>query len=135
MGKASKWIRNFLMGKREDKGKKTDPSVPAETCTSLGTLVVTNTPKVRRRWSFKRSTSTKAITHRSSRSFDSIVMPKQALLEYQTQQNNAMPLVLNAHAAATKIQAAYRSYLVREYACTQDFHSNFTLTSSVIRKN
>lgn len=40
-------------------------------------------------------------------------MPKQALLEYETQQNKALPPRLNAHAAATKIQAAYRSYLAR----------------------
>ncbi|KAK6163142.1 hypothetical protein DH2020_002983 [Rehmannia glutinosa] len=114
MDKASRWIRNFLMGKREDGGKKKVPSFPAETC-KLGTVSpVNNTPQVRRRWSFKRSTSKKPITtHKSSRSFDSIVMPEQALLDYQIHQNNAMPLLLNAHAAATKIQAIYRSYLAR----------------------
>lgn len=113
MGKASKWIRNLLMGKREDKAKETGPSVPAETCTStsLRTMVVTTTPKVRRRWSFK--SSTKASSHKSTRSFDSIFMPKQALMESETQQNQAIPPRLNAHAAATKIQAAYRSYLAR----------------------
>lgn len=96
------------MGKREDKAKETGHSVPAQTCTStpLGTMAVTTTPKVRRRWSFKSS------SHKSTRSFDSIFMPKQALLEYETQQNKALPPRLNAHAAATKIQAAYRSYLV-----------------------
>ncbi|KAK4410843.1 hypothetical protein Sango_0157300 [Sesamum angolense] len=114
MGKASKWIRNFLLGKREDRGKKTGPSLPPETSMS-GTLALVsplNTPKVRRRWSFRRSTSTKAVTsHQSSRSLDFILTPKQALLEYQTdQQNYATYRSLSAHAAATKIQAVYRSY-------------------------
>ncbi|KAH6819098.1 hypothetical protein C2S51_002701 [Perilla frutescens var. frutescens] len=115
MGKASRWIRNLLMGKREDRAKETGPSVPAETCmmTSLGTMVVTTTPKVRRRWSFKRPTSGKGISHRSTKSFDSIFTPKLALLEYETQQSKARPPTLNAHAAATRIQAAYRSYLAR----------------------
>ncbi|KAL0464206.1 UNVERIFIED_CONTAM: hypothetical protein Slati_0308200 [Sesamum latifolium] len=115
MGKASKWIRNFLMGKREDRGNKTGPSLPPPT-TTLAVISPLNTPKARRRWSFKRSTSTKAVTaHQSSRSLDSILAPKQALLEYQTdQQNYARHRSLSAHAAATKIQAVYRSYLAKK---------------------
>ncbi|XP_011078731.1 protein IQ-DOMAIN 14-like isoform X2 [Sesamum indicum] len=116
MGKASKWIRNFLMGKREDGAKKTGPSLPPETSTS-GTLAVTsplNTPKVRRRWSFRRSTSTKVVTsHQSSRSLDLILTPNQTLLEYQTDRQN-YTTSLSAHAAATKIQAVYRSYLAKK---------------------
>ncbi|KAL0425381.1 UNVERIFIED_CONTAM: hypothetical protein Sradi_1072900 [Sesamum radiatum] len=118
MGKASKWIRNFLLGKREDRGKKTGPSLPPETSMS-GTLALVsplNSPKVRRRWSFRRSTSTKAVTsHQSSRSLDFILTPKQALLEYQTdQQNYTAYRSLSAHTAATKIQAVYRSYLAKK---------------------
>ncbi|XP_057763690.1 protein IQ-DOMAIN 19-like isoform X2 [Salvia miltiorrhiza] len=106
MGKASRWIRNLLMGgKREDKAK----AFPPETCTStsLGIMVVA-TPKVRRRWSFKRPPGPKPVTHKSSKSFDSIYMPKQDLLALPM-----TPPTLNAHAAATRIQATYRSYLAR----------------------
>ncbi|KAL7120138.1 hypothetical protein ACP275_02G105100 [Erythranthe tilingii] len=123
MGKASKWIRNLLMGKREDKcNKKTClSSAPRDTHTQAVISPANanaNTPKERRRWSFKRSTSTKpnAPTHKSSRSFDSIIASKQAsFLEYQTHHGNyyAMSLLLHAHAAATKIQAVYRSYLAK----------------------
>ncbi|KAL1536030.1 protein IQ-DOMAIN 19-like [Salvia divinorum] len=97
MGKASKWIRNLFMGKREDKAKA---SFPPETCTSTS---LATTPKVRRRWSFKRPPCAKPIAHKASKSFDSIYMPKQ-LVDCQP---------LNANAAATRIQAAYRSYLAR----------------------
>ncbi|PIN26591.1 hypothetical protein CDL12_00658 [Handroanthus impetiginosus] len=107
MGKASKWIRNLLMGKREDQGKIACPSVPAETCTLDTPVVISpvNIPKAKGRWSFKRLTSKRA------RSFDSsILMPKQALLEYCP--THTQPILLNQQAAATKIQAVYRSYLV-----------------------
>ncbi|KAL0429499.1 UNVERIFIED_CONTAM: hypothetical protein Sradi_0575900 [Sesamum radiatum] len=115
MGKASKWIRNFLLGKREDRAKKTGPSLPPATST-LAMISPLNTPKARRRWSFKRSTSKNAVTaHESSKSLDSILTPKQALLEYQTdQQNYAAYRSLSAYAAATKIQAVYRSYLAKK---------------------
>lgn len=53
-------------------------------------------------------------------------MPKQALLEYKTLENKAMPTTLNAHAAATRIQAFYRSYLVLDYTlCHSSFIFNF----------
>lgn len=95
MGKAGKWIRNLLMGKRDqDKGKKIS-----------GPLLETSSSSrpFPRRWSFKRSTSKVAITtHKTTTSH---------LDEYPI--NYAMLLALNAHAAATKIQAVYRSYLAR----------------------
>lgn len=109
MGKASRWIRNFLMGKREDKAKKTGTLVP-------DTTVVTHTPELRRRWSFRASLRANTISHNSSISFDSILMPKQDIFEYETLQKNVMPPTLNACTAATKIQAAYRSYLVIQCA-------------------
>lgn len=109
MGKASKWIRNLFMGKREDKAKASSfPPETTSTSTSLAIMVAT-TPKVRRRWSFKRPPCAKPVAHRASKSFDSIYMPTQ-LVDCEAHQP------LNANAAATRIQAAYRSYLVREYA-------------------
>ncbi|KAK4414245.1 hypothetical protein Salat_2837500 [Sesamum alatum] len=114
MGKASKWITNFLLGRREDRAKKTGPLLPPDAST-VAVISPLNTPKVRRRWSFKRSTSTKAVTAcESSTSIDTIVTPKQALLEFQTQQNYARHRLLSAHAAATRIQAVYRSHLAKK---------------------
>ncbi|XP_047954114.1 protein IQ-DOMAIN 19-like [Salvia hispanica] len=107
MGKASKWIRNLFMGKREDKPKASFPPETTSTSTSLAIMVAT-TPKVRRRWSFKRPPCAKPITHKTSKSFDSIYMPNQ-LVDCESHQ----PLNANANAAATRIQAAYRSYLAR----------------------
>ncbi|KAA8536990.1 hypothetical protein F0562_029468 [Nyssa sinensis] len=144
MGKASKWIRNILLGKKEEKDKKTESSFLAQ---SLATprAILPETPKEKRRWSFGRSASTDN-ARKSNRSFDSIVTTQlvtKALLEHEQAQPcaTAMALATNeatkramrvrataAHApagkpgpvkdaAATKIQAAFRSYLARKALC------------------
>ncbi|XP_051123590.1 protein IQ-DOMAIN 19-like isoform X2 [Andrographis paniculata] len=95
MGKAGKWIRNFLMGKREDTSKKTGHSVSS-----------TDARKVRRGWSLKRSSST---ARRSSASFDWLPTLNQG----DNTKIQGMESALNAHDAATKIQAIYRSYLAK----------------------
>ncbi|KAL2478258.1 IQ-domain 19 [Forsythia ovata] len=125
MGKASKWIRNFLMGKREVKEKKSaDALVSAQ---SLGTPmeILPLTPKVKRRWSFKRSSSTKPITHKNNRSFDSIMIPRLGLLAYENEEIHAERVVMarnesrnigmaiQANVAATRIQAVFRAYLAK----------------------
>lgn len=138
MGKASKWIRNLLLGKREEKINKKDTS-----CTeslAISKVIIPAMPVEKRRWSFGRSSSTDKSTHKTTRSFDSIITPQlvsQALLEYANLQqhhraaamvvptkfNTPLPSThqtapkrgLAENAAATKIQACFRSYLVRIY--------------------
>lgn len=139
MGKASKWIRNFLLGKKEEKekDKKRVSSVPTE---SLGNpRAMLSAAKEKRRWSFKKSTTTEKITHhKSNRSFDSIStaqLVKQVLEEHEIEQIRIKAVLVTTNkevnwtvpvattpdsqaiiplndAAAIKIQAAFRSYLV-----------------------
>ncbi|KAK3011788.1 hypothetical protein RJ639_011776 [Escallonia herrerae] len=142
MGKASKWIRNFLTGKKEEKAKKKDGGFTDESL-----AIVPATPREKRRWSFGRSARTEnaaGVFHKSTRSFDSIVTAQllaQASLAYENQQKNAMAMAVAVaaveatkaavttrrapprkhgpveHAAATKIQAFFRSYLARKALC------------------
>lgn len=138
MGKAGKWIRNLLLGKKEQEKLNTkdgDGSRPQE----ASTAIIPATPK--RRWSFRRSSNAEKllVNHKSCRSFDSIItsqLVSQALFDYAIHQQNhqiirkaaATPKVCNrisradGMAAATKIQAAFRSYLVNQllsfYLCS-----------------
>ncbi|XP_059654498.1 protein IQ-DOMAIN 19-like [Cornus florida] len=127
MGKASKWIRNFLIGKKDEKEKK------KESCFSLESFA---TPKEKPRWSFVRSSSTDTNPYKSTRSFDSIVTCQ---LVTQNAQNRVTAIAVAANeatergvgakhavsekpgpvedAAATKIQAVFRSYLARKALC------------------
>lgn len=122
MGKASKWIRNFLLGKKDEKIKKID-AFCSEDLKCSGSLIVS--PKVKRRWSFGkltggRITSKIAAGHKLSRSFDSGESAKlqiQALSERKTSRRR-LPTPLprtckDKNKAATKIQAGFRSYLAK----------------------
>lgn len=117
MGKASRWIRNFLLGKRDEKdNKKINTSILSVYVTTSSSLPPP-APKIKRRWSFGKSPA-KGKAHKLSRSMDSaettqLVM--QAKTEFQLQRDRSLALLAIArdkHAAATKIQAAFRSYLV-----------------------
>lgn len=120
MGKASKWIRNFLLGKKEDKIKKIDAFCSEDKSGNTGSLIVS--PKVKRRWSFGKLTggriTSKVVGHKFSRSFDSGDSAKlqiQPLLETKTPRHLPKPLAKaskDKNKAATKIQASFRSYLV-----------------------
>ncbi|KAK7397296.1 hypothetical protein VNO78_18464 [Psophocarpus tetragonolobus] len=116
MGKASKWIRNFLLGRKEEKMKKINACCPEDKSGNTGSLIVS--PKVKRRWSFGKLTG-KVVGHKFSRSFDSADSAKfqiQALLETKTPRRIPTPLVKaskDKNKAATKIQASFRSYLAR----------------------
>ncbi|CAJ1961050.1 unnamed protein product [Sphenostylis stenocarpa] len=122
MGKASKWIKTFLLGKKDEKIKKIDAFCPEDIKSSnTGSLIVS--PKVKRRWSFGKLTSgriaSKIVGHKFSRSFDSGDSAKlqiQALLETKTPRRLPTPLARthkDKNEAATKIQAGFRSYLAR----------------------
>ncbi|KAM5561546.1 hypothetical protein ABKV19_022242 [Rosa sericea] len=105
MGKASKWILNFLIGKQEK--KKKNEALLTEKCVSSTTKPIhLGSPKVKRRWSFGRS------SHRVSKSVDSIDTTK---LPLKPQLNHAVWVSIQAeNAAATRIQAAFRAHLARK---------------------
>lgn len=128
MEKASKWIQNFLLGKRDHQEKKKDKK-------TLFTADLILHPKEKRRWSFKKSsagTDKLIITHKTIPSFDTAdQLVKQALQEQDIEQICIKPLLLQPsnnsneayrrsradlmprkYAAAIKIQSVFRSYLV-----------------------
>ncbi|KAK7337899.1 hypothetical protein VNO77_18490 [Canavalia gladiata] len=125
MGKASKWIRNFLLGKKEEKFKKIDTIHPENKVANMGSQIVS--PKVKRRWSFGKlkggRITGKLAGHKFSRSFDSGDTAKlqiQTLLETQTPKRFPTSLAKVSEdaefetTAATKIQTVFRSYLARK---------------------
>ncbi|KAK3200615.1 hypothetical protein Dsin_024030 [Dipteronia sinensis] len=73
MGKASKWMVNFLLGKKEERTKKKDVAFLEENVVANSAAIVPSSPKIRRRWSFGRSSS-KEKTHKSCKSLDSITI-------------------------------------------------------------
>ncbi|WOK99431.1 hypothetical protein Cni_G08143 [Canna indica] len=94
MGKASKWLKNILTGKKEKDNDK-DP-----TGTRLTPLSV-SVPEEKRRWSFRRTSAAPghgiSVTEAGSRA-------------------SAI-----ANAAAVKIQTSFRSHLVRDLYLTFQF--------------
>ncbi|KAF5739254.1 putative IQ-domain 19 [Tripterygium wilfordii] len=129
MGRASRWVMNLFLGKKEEKGK--DKSL-SEMSAGTSVAIVPRTPIYKRRWSFGRTTA-KEKAHKSSKSLDlsttkTIVLQTDA--DSENQQNNmtvvaatsvsVMPTkhasdgitVRVENAAATKIQAAFHTYLV-----------------------
>ena len=119
MGKASRWIRSLLGGKKEEKYKKKYASFSGE-----NVAIVPVTPKEKQRWSFGQ---------KSSRAFGSIVstlLVNEGSPKQENEQSFCMAVTATAqtttaetnggsgkqraveHAAATKIQAVFRSYLV-----------------------
>jgi hypothetical protein len=121
MGKASKWIRNLLLGKKEDNLKQIDTfcseNKTANTVSSSRNSSSNNNKiVVKRKWSFRKLTSGrstgKVVAHKISKSFDSVDSPKlqiQALM-FQTQTPRTAAEFVRT--AATRIQASFRSYLV-----------------------
>lgn len=112
MGKASRWIINFLVGKQEKKindVQKTNFSNEfALTISAREAVKQPGTPKVKRRWSFGKLVGKES--HRFTKSVDSIDITKLSL---KAQKNRAVTPRDVENAAATRIQAAFRSHLVR----------------------
>lgn len=127
MGKASRWIINFLVGKQEKKiNDAPKPKVSNESSSTASARPSVNrpgTPKVKRRWSFGKLAGKEA-SHRVTRSVDSIDISKLSL---EVRKNHAVAPRDVENAAATRIQAAFRSHLVR-------FSIQNSTTCSRIRK-
>ncbi|XP_074331731.1 protein IQ-domain 26-like [Apium graveolens] len=90
MGKASKWLKNLLAGKKEDKDNKKDASLSSEDFV-LPTASIPQTPNQKTRWSFGKSMAIKDNNNQKNcRSFDAIssktLVPRD-LLECWNQQN------------------------------------------------
>ncbi|WJX80233.1 hypothetical protein P8452_63258 [Trifolium repens] len=118
MGKASKWIRNLLLGKKEENLKQIDTFCSEnKTANTVNSSSSNNKIVVKRKWSFRKLTSGrstgKVVAHKISKSFDSVDSPKlqiQALM-FQTQTPRTAAEFVRT--AATRIQASFRSYLAR----------------------
>ncbi|KAK6915436.1 protein of unknown function DUF4005 [Dillenia turbinata] len=151
MGKASKWIRNFLLGKREtDKKKEDSNSENARTAAAI----VARAPKTR--WSFGRSAN-KQVHHRRTRSssFSSNGLAKHEIEEFETKPNydKAIVLLPNANVkrttklmqkvkareaeegAAIKIQAVFRAYSKRNWMFPPKHEKNSDVDDLVGKKS
>ena len=115
MGKTSKWIRNFLTGKKERSKEK----IIQSECGGF-TSPVPGIPKEKRRWSFRRSSATRppacASTLKVS-SPPSLPPPRQpfevANVDTEHDENKGAEIAMAVEEfAAVKIQAYYRSHLV-----------------------
>ncbi|KAF8086988.1 hypothetical protein N665_0606s0015 [Sinapis alba] len=116
MGKTSKWIRNFLTGKKERTKEKINQSECGFTSTTPGT------PKEKRRWSFRRSSAT-APPPCASTLKDSSPPPQpppppplpQPFVDEQSKNVSAAVIAVDVEElAAVKIQACFRSHLAKK---------------------
>lgn len=145
MGKAGKWLRSFLKGKKHEKKEKANPSKsPLPTETQSGPISVA-AHKEKTRWSFRRSTAAgrssisselrvsapvqgmaaeaeieqrrqaMAVAVATAAAADAAVAAAQAaaaVLRLTTAATQQRGTVVE-EAAATRIQSAFRAYLVR----------------------
>ncbi|KAK4852417.1 hypothetical protein QYF36_023881 [Acer negundo] len=108
MGKASKWMVNFLLGKKEERTKKKDVAFLEENVVANSAAIVPLSPKIRRRWSFGRSSS-KEKTHKSCKSLDSITISPVvvgAIADLEKQQQQQSKALLSV--AVVKTEAVER---------------------------
>ncbi|KAI5587544.1 hypothetical protein BDE02_05G040300 [Populus trichocarpa] len=128
MGKASRWMINFFLGKKEEKCKKKDIYFYAEKDTT--TAIVPSNPTIKRRWSFGKSAKKERVC-KGRRSLDSVIttpylahrssfaLPATEAIKIIVPQTRAANRIRKAveDAAATRIQAVFRSYLARKALC------------------
>ncbi|WZY70218.1 hypothetical protein YC2023_002458 [Brassica napus] len=120
MGKTSKWIRNFLTGKKERSKEK----IIQSECGGF-TSPVPGIPKEKRRWSFRRSSATRPPACASTLKVSSppvqpsLPPPPQpfevANVDTEHDENKGAEIAMAVEEfAAVKIQAYYRSHLARK---------------------
>lgn len=118
MGKTSKWIRNFLTGKKERSKEK----IIQSECGGF-TSPVPGIPKEKRRWSFRRSSAARppacasTLKVSSPPAQPSLPPPPQpfevANVDTEHDENKGAEIAMAVEEfAAVKIQAYYRSHLV-----------------------
>ncbi|CAH8313111.1 unnamed protein product [Eruca vesicaria subsp. sativa] len=120
MGKTSKWIRNFLTGKKE----RTKEKINQSECGFISTTP--STPKEKRRWSFRRSSATAPPSCASSTLKDSSPPPQTPpppppqpfVVDSEDEQSknvSAAEITVEVEEfAAVKIQACFRSHLAKK---------------------
>ncbi|KAK8541947.1 hypothetical protein V6N13_137476 [Hibiscus sabdariffa] len=128
MGKAGQWLRNFLLGRKDDRGKKKSISLSFDDHGSL--MVIPPPSPFRRIWSFGKSEGD-VRDRRGSRPLCAMStatsLVNEAALDMENRHDNTRVLSMAAYeaslmskgiedAAATRIQAAFRAYLVLNYA-------------------
>uniref|UniRef100_A0A0D9XJT1 DUF4005 domain-containing protein n=1 Tax=Leersia perrieri TaxID=77586 RepID=A0A0D9XJT1_9ORYZ len=142
MGKAGRWLKSFLVGKKDGGRRKKGDKLPAaqrEIATGDETPAVdvaAASPREKKRWSFRRSSAatsgkpaaaaaTSPPTPESSVSGLASVSERQRDVELDEQSNLAMAAAADDGdgdlavevAAAVRIQATYRGYLARKALC------------------
>ncbi|KAL7589318.1 protein IQ-DOMAIN 19 [Lactuca sativa] len=123
MGKARKWIKNLLAGRKVKQAVDATQTPP--------TSIAPATPKEKRRWSFRRSSATPP-TSTTTNSIDVISSAPPSSLVHEAENyeqkkhalemafvaaataNAAATAIIVKHTAATKIQSVFRSYLARK---------------------
>nr|XP_043630946.1 protein IQ-DOMAIN 19-like [Erigeron canadensis] len=115
MGKTSKWFKTLLTGKKDKTNNNHSPIHTKENTPSPITTQPT-TPKEKRRWSFRRSSTTAtATTPRSSNDVTSTPPPSLQPENFVWNNHNASAILApQENVAATLIQAVFRSYLARK---------------------
>ncbi|KAH1032003.1 hypothetical protein J1N35_044177 [Gossypium stocksii] len=125
MGRASKWLISFLLGRKDDKGERKNISISFEDQGSLMAIPSAIPPAspFKCLWSFRKPVAASEVRAlKGSRSFNSMTatsLAKPAVLDMENQHDKTrVSAVAISKAiedvAATRIQAAFRSYLARK---------------------
>ncbi|KAI3805434.1 hypothetical protein L1987_27813 [Smallanthus sonchifolius] len=122
MGKTSKWIKNLLTGNKDK--TTSQPLVATQDNPSSPVTTHSTTPKEKRRWSFRRPSTTAATTTSLQHENGEKKNHASTMVAPQVDSSASMPITIativttrieiQEYAAATKIQSVFRSYLARK---------------------
>lgn len=119
MGKTGKWIRSFLTGKKDKEKEKCTTNQNSTITVENPVTPITNlpnTPKERRRWSFRRSSATATAPCRDMNSAEPIAMSQPAVQVTSDSENeqkkHAMAMAAATAAAADAAVAAAQAAAV-----------------------